>query len=160
MEHQPFVFIQQMRTYRQGTHHLWLAFLLCMYAKHMQNKISEQTIETSLMILSLIMDIITKGWLVHIVTSALGMAYYIPGSMEIEACNPGDCLDTTTVADLWGPWSQCSASCGPGSRTRWRPAAQGTEEEEEEERQVCDLGICPPISRRALFRKMKTSIGM
>ena len=73
-----------------------------------------------------------------------------PGEREEnESCNDWKCPYWAE----WAPWSQCSASCGAGERTRVRSCeAQQTEggeagpelcEGPDTERKACDAGPCP-----------------
>jgi hypothetical protein len=68
-------------------------------------------------------------------------------TMQEIACNIGACPQNCELSE-WSAWSNCSASCGPGSRSRFRvvfqsPVAGGDGCGTLEEHESCNSGPCP-----------------
>jgi Spondin-like TSP1 domain/Thrombospondin type 1 domain len=71
-----------------------------------------------------------------------------PPLVEVSKCNEQPCPQHCEVTD-WFPWTQCSATCGPGTQTRARsvlaPALHGGTEcpEPLKEEKACEVTPCP-----------------
>ncbi|TSK16074.1 SCO-spondin [Bagarius yarrelli] len=83
-----------------------------------------------------------------------GTLEIMPGQNVTVECNTCVCVNGTLVCTdqpcptygVWGPWSECSVSCGTGQRTRTRPCTHtpgGPNCEETIQRQNCILPACP-----------------